>query len=76
MQWHKFKILIFITLFLTTCCTLSSCGGRKAKACPAFSEAQNTGGSIDKNKKRKRKKTKQGVFDKKTNRKYRKHRKK
>ncbi len=71
MQWHKFKTLVFTLLIFAFGLTLSSCGGRKAKGCPAFSEAQKTGGSIDKNKRRKKRKVKQGVFDKRTNRRYR-----
>lgn len=71
----KWKSLILVFLLVTVGACLGACGGRKAKTCPAFSEAQHTGGTIDKNKKRRRKKVKQGVFDKKTSRKYRKHRK-
>jgi hypothetical protein len=53
----------------------TGCGGRKSKPCPAYHEGQNTGGTIDKNRKRKKSKVRQGVFDKRTSRKYRKHRK-
>ena len=55
------SILLIMTL-------LPSCSGRKAKSCPAFQEGVRTGGTIDKNKKRK--KVKQGVFDKKVRRRY------
>lgn len=51
-------------------CTVG-CGNRKAKECPAFHEAQRTGGTIDKNKKRRKSKVKQGVFSPKVRRKYR-----
>lgn len=75
MQSPKWKSLLMFIFLIGLVSTTTSCGGRKAKSCPAFSEAEHTGGSIDKNKKRRRRKVKQGVFDKKTSRKYRKHRK-
>ena len=75
MQSPKWKSLLVFIFIISLASITSGCGGRKAKGCPAFSEAQNTGGTIDKNKKRKRRKVKQGVFDKKTSRKYRKFRK-
>tara|TARA_B100000745_G_scaffold294945_1_gene238513 strand:- start:805 stop:1023 length:219 start_codon:yes stop_codon:yes gene_type:complete len=71
MQRRKFKTLLVFVLLTSFGITMSACGGRKAKSCPAFSEAQYTGGTIDKNKKRRKRKVKQGVFDKKTSRRYR-----
>jgi hypothetical protein len=50
--------------------TTFSMQGCKARECPAFSEGQRTGGSIDKNKKR-RSRVKQGVFEPKVRRRYR-----
>lgn len=41
----------------------------KAKVCPAYQEAERTGGTIDKNKKRRKKKVKQGIFEPKMRRK-------
>jgi hypothetical protein len=46
------RILYSVLVFLTTNLVLDSC---KAKKCPAYHEAERTGGTIDKNKKNKRK---------------------
>ncbi|MFT5725224.1 MAG: hypothetical protein ACI9JN_002348 [Bacteroidia bacterium] len=74
MQWQKPNKLFVLVIILLGGLLCSSCGGRKAKTCPAYHESQRTGGTIDKNKKRKRSKVKQGVFGKKTSRKYRRSR--
>ena len=61
--------LCFYTLVLIAyiCVGLNGC---KSKDCPAFHEAQRTGGSIDKNKRNKRNKTQKGLFDKRTKKRY------
>jgi len=63
---RKYPNLIILLLFAIVL-SLPAC---KAKECPAFQEANMTGGSIDKNKKSKRKKSKGGVFNKKTMKRY------
>ncbi len=70
MLYKNLKVTTLLILACFIVCMASGCKSR-SKTCPAYQEGEYTGGTIDKNKKRRKKKVKQGVFDRKVRKKYR-----